>query len=142
MLYINLIHSCSAEMSSGFLDPYQKRLLPQMFAIRALQVFYFLFLFYILNFDQSMWNTSNFIVIIECLTGPIFKIQLKFRRLEIPPHFNVNHLGDSSLWLFLLILSLEVFWFISKCWLINCFTRIHDCKASIVFFYLITLEIA
>ncbi|KAL7230210.1 hypothetical protein ACSBR2_008675 [Camellia fascicularis] len=27
------------------------------------------------------------------LTGPVFMIQLKFRRLEIPPNYNVDHLG-------------------------------------------------
>ncbi|GKB11849.1 DNA topoisomerase 3-alpha isoform X1 [Tanacetum coccineum] len=28
-----------------------------------------------------------------CSPGPIFKIQLTFRRLEIPPQFNIRHLG-------------------------------------------------
>ncbi|XP_031504229.1 DNA topoisomerase 3-alpha [Nymphaea colorata] len=28
-----------------------------------------------------------------CTPGPIFKIQFKFRRMEIPPTFNVDHLG-------------------------------------------------
>ncbi|KAK1297592.1 hypothetical protein QJS10_CPB15g01975 [Acorus calamus] len=29
----------------------------------------------------------------SCNPGPIYKIQLKFRRLEIPPNYDVNHLG-------------------------------------------------
>ncbi|XP_071914410.1 DNA topoisomerase 3-alpha isoform X2 [Coffea arabica] len=28
-----------------------------------------------------------------CTPGPVFKIQFKFRRLEIPPNYNVDHLG-------------------------------------------------
>ncbi|KAF3776750.1 DNA topoisomerase 3-alpha [Nymphaea thermarum] len=28
-----------------------------------------------------------------CTPGPVFKIQFKFRRMEIPPTFNVDHLG-------------------------------------------------
>ncbi|XP_077229660.1 topoisomerase 3alpha isoform X2 [Tasmannia lanceolata] len=29
----------------------------------------------------------------SCIPGPVFKIQFKFRRLEIPPSYNVDHLG-------------------------------------------------
>ncbi|XP_058092918.1 DNA topoisomerase 3-alpha isoform X2 [Magnolia sinica] len=29
----------------------------------------------------------------SCTPGPVFKIQFKFRRLEIPPNYNVDHLG-------------------------------------------------
>lgn len=29
----------------------------------------------------------------ELFSGPIFKIQFKFRQLEIPPNYDVNHLG-------------------------------------------------
>ncbi|GMP26632.1 hypothetical protein CsSME_00002997 [Camellia sinensis var. sinensis] len=28
-----------------------------------------------------------------CSPGPVFMIQFKFRRLEIPPNYNVDHLG-------------------------------------------------
>ncbi|KAJ1401236.1 Zinc finger, CCHC-type [Sesbania bispinosa] len=33
-------------------------------------------------------NTCNF-----CTPGPVYLIQFKFRQLEIPPNYNVNHLG-------------------------------------------------
>ncbi|ONK76464.1 uncharacterized protein A4U43_C03F28160 [Asparagus officinalis] len=29
----------------------------------------------------------------SCVPGPVFKIQFKFRRLEIPPNYDVDHLG-------------------------------------------------
>ncbi|CAN4116156.1 unnamed protein product [Withania somnifera] len=29
----------------------------------------------------------------SCSPGPVFKIQFKFRRLEIPPNYSVHHLG-------------------------------------------------
>ncbi|KAF3619742.1 hypothetical protein FXO38_26585 [Capsicum annuum] len=29
----------------------------------------------------------------SCSPGPVFKIQFKFRRLEIPPNYSVQHLG-------------------------------------------------
>ncbi|KAH9606077.1 hypothetical protein KSS87_005205, partial [Heliosperma pusillum] len=29
----------------------------------------------------------------SCLPGPVFLIQFKFRRSEIPPNYNVDHLG-------------------------------------------------
>ncbi|MCD7472322.1 DNA topoisomerase 3-alpha [Datura stramonium] len=29
----------------------------------------------------------------SCNPGPVFKIQFKFRRLEIPPNYSVHHLG-------------------------------------------------
>ncbi|XP_057419211.1 DNA topoisomerase 3-alpha isoform X2 [Lotus japonicus] len=33
-------------------------------------------------------NPCNF-----CTPGPVYRIQLKFRQLEIPPNYNINHLG-------------------------------------------------
>ncbi|KAL8159182.1 hypothetical protein V2J09_000719 [Rumex salicifolius] len=29
----------------------------------------------------------------SCIPGPVYKIQFKFRRMEIPPNYNANHLG-------------------------------------------------
>ena len=39
---------------------------------------------------------SDFIyllIIQNCFIGPVYKIQFKFRRLEIPPNYNIDHLG-------------------------------------------------
>lgn len=100
----------SAGMSSGFRDPYQKPLLPQTFAVPALQVAYFGFFlhvfwplcdiyFILCSLDGRIYPSTchyKFYVFTDMLTlsaGPVHMIQFKFRRLEIPPDFDVDHLG-------------------------------------------------
>ncbi|KAE9449718.1 hypothetical protein C3L33_18388, partial [Rhododendron williamsianum] len=41
----------------------------------------------------SHFMSFDVLILDSCFTGPVFMIQFKFRRLEIPHNYNVDHLG-------------------------------------------------